>query len=118
MMVTKEDIFTFSPCAAATRELVDRTFGEREFLTAKNVLDLDLKDEYKLWLLLRPQLLTEHSLEEIRAEFIGLMNQQWLIDLSASCPVYDMLGKVARCFDRPYDETYAVLLRIVGGYVA
>jgi hypothetical protein len=117
-MISKEDIFKFSPCAAATQELVDRIFGERELLTAKDVLELDLKDEYKLWLLLRPQLLTERSLEKIRADFIELMDQQWLIDLSVSCPVYDMLGKVARCFDRPYEETYAVLLRIAGGYVA
>ena len=99
-MVSKEDIFKFSPCAAATHELVDRCFGNREFLTARDVLDLVL----------------EGNLEKIRADFIGLIDQQWLKNLSVSCPVYDIIGKVARCFDRSYPETYAVLIRIVESY--
>lgn len=115
-MVSKEDIFKFSPCAAATHELVDRCFGDREFLTARDVLNLVLEDEYKLWLLLRPQLISEDNLGKIRADFIGLIDQQWLKDLSVSCPVYDIIGKVARCFDRSYPETYAVLIRIVESY--
>ena len=118
MKVSKNDIFAFSPCAAATHELVDRCFGDREFLTAKEVLDLVLEDEYKLWLLLRPQLLTEEQLTRIRADFIDLMDQQWLIDLSLSCPVYEVIGRVARCFERPYNETYKILIQIVGGYIA
>lgn len=117
-MVSKEDIFKFSPCAAATHELVDRCFGNREFLTARDVLGLVLEDEYKLWLLLRPQLISEDNLGKIRADFIGLIDQQWLKDLSVSCPVYDIIGKVARCFDRPYPDTYAILIRIVEGYIA
>jgi hypothetical protein len=117
-MVSKEDIFRFSPCAAATNEMVDRCFGDREFLTAKDVLGLVLEDEYKLWLLLRPELASEEQLSKIRADFIGLIDQQWLKDLSVSYPVYDIIGKVARCFDRPYPDTYAILIRIVEGYIA
>jgi hypothetical protein len=117
-MISKEDVFGFSPCAAATHEMVDTYFAGREFLTIPDIFALALEDEYKLWLLLRPELLSEDKLAKIRADFIGLMNQQWLIDLSFSCPVYDLIGKVARCFDRPYTETYAELIQIVERYIA
>jgi hypothetical protein len=118
MKVSKEDIFSFSPCAAATKELVDRCFHGKDLLTAQDVLALQLEDEYKLWLLLRPELIDTQKLEEIRQEFISMMDQKWLIDLSISCPVYDIIGKVARCFDRPYADTYSSLIKIVEKYIA
>ena len=117
-MVSKEDIFKFSPCAAATNEMVDRCFGYREFLTAKDVLGLVLEDEYKLWLLLRPELASEEQLSKIRADFIGLIDQEWLVKLCETCPAYETIGRVARCFDRPYTETYAELIQIVERYIA
>ena len=117
-MVSKEDIFKFSPCAVATHELVDRCFGNREFLTARDVLDLVLEDEYKLWLLLRPQLISEDNLGKIRADFIALIDQEWLVKLCETCPAYETIGRVARCFDRPYIETYAELMQIVERHIA
>ena len=46
-MVSKEDIFKFSPCVAATQQLVDTCFAGREFLTVPDILALALEDEYK-----------------------------------------------------------------------
>lgn len=118
MQVSKEDIFRFSPCAAATQQLVDRCFAGREFLTAADVLALSLEDEYKLWLLLRPELIPLPHLEAIRQEFLSLIDQDWLRELAGTCPVYDVLGKVARCFERPYTDTYAAMITIVEKYIA
>lgn len=118
MKVTKEDIFKFSPCSVATEQMVDACFAGREYLTIQDILNLAIVDEYKLWLLLRPELIPYDKLSNIRVEFIGLMDKQWLIDLCGTCPVYETIGRVARCFDRPYNETYGVLMQIVEKYIA
>lgn len=118
MQVSKQDIYRFSPCSVATEKLVNDCFGDREFLSAKDVLSLSLGDEYKLWLLLRPELIKEEDLEKIRQEFISIMDQEWLIKYCVEHPVHTIIGRVARCFDRPYEKTYAELIKIVEKYIA
>lgn len=117
-MISKEDIFGFSPCVAASHEMVDTLFAGRELLAASDVLASTLENEHKLWLLLRPELIPEDQLAKIRADFIGLINQDWLVKLCETCPAYETIGRVARCFDRPCIETYAELIQIVERYIA
>jgi hypothetical protein len=117
-MISKEDVFGFSPCAAASHEMVDALFAGRELIAASDVLASTLEDEHKLWLLLRPELISEQHLSEIRADFIALIDQDWLVKLCETCPAYETIGRVARCFDRPYIETYAELIQVVEKYIA
>lgn len=117
-MISKEDVFRFSPCAAASHDMVDALFAGRELIDASDVLASTLENEHKLWLLLRPELISEDQLAKIRADFIALIDQEWLVKLCETCPAYETIGRVARCFDRPYIETYAELMQIVERHIA
>jgi hypothetical protein len=119
LTVTKEDVYNFSPCKAATKPLVDSIFKDAESLSAFDVLACDpLTSEYKLWALLRPELIENGKLEEIRVEFLKMMNQERFIEISKECPVYQIIGRVARCYNRDYEETYKVLLVVVENVLA
>ena len=119
LTVTKEDVYNFSPCEAATKSLVDSIFKDSESLSAFDVLACDLlTSEYKLWSLLRPELIENEKLEQIRTEFLKMMNQERFIEISKECPVYQIIGRVARCYNREHEETYKVLLVVVEDIIA
>lgn len=119
LAVTKKDVYNFSPCQAATDPLVDSIFKDSESLSAFDVLACDLlTTEYKLWALLRPELIENEKLEQIRAEFLKMMNYERFIEISKECPVYQIIGRVARCYDREYEETYKALLVVVENALA
>lgn len=119
-MIRKNDIKLYNPCKEATDELINKSFGDKDELTEKEVLNLDfLKHEHKLWLFLRPEIIEQSKLDEIKAKFISCVDpSNKFYDLLVNSTIQGTIGKMIRCFRPNTDEqTCAMMMDIVKDYI-
>jgi len=64
LRVTVGDVMAWGPCDDYEREDVQRLFGRRKYMTADQILDLDIPIEDRLWAVLREELLAAPVLRE------------------------------------------------------
>lgn len=67
--VTIKNIMSWKPCEGYDRDIVTRLFksvcGRRKYMKFADALKLDIPDDDKLWLVLRPEFISERRLHEI-----------------------------------------------------
>jgi hypothetical protein len=113
---TRDDVRSWSPCAAGTDSFIESCFGNRQTLDFQQLCRIPhLTDEHLLWTVLRPQVISPEILEQIRGAFLILIGSthrhydDWK-DLSA----VDLIGKVVRA--NPHqspEQTYRDMIAIV-----
>ena len=79
LSITKADVLSFAPCQCDSIARIDELFAGRERLTVIDVLALGMPDEHKLWLILRPQLIPQTTLDRIFAEFHLMLTPEYRI---------------------------------------
>ena len=116
LSVTKRDIVTFHPCDCDSIKRIDELFGTREILTAADALILDIPEDHRLWLLLRPQLIEPSKLQEIDVAFLSMIEHTCIYFEQASLShLYGRIPYVLRAnrHKQSDQETYYQLLEIV-----
>lgn len=68
LRVTVESVMSWEPCEDYPEELVRKLFGRKKYLTARQILDLDIPAQDRLWPVLRPKLLPEKLLHEFACD--------------------------------------------------
>jgi len=61
---TVDEVMSWDPCEEYTRERVKKLFGHRKYLTAAQILDLNIPIEDRFWAVLREELVPERVLHE------------------------------------------------------
>ncbi len=62
--VTVQDILSWDPCDGYTEEKIKELFGRKKYLNVKQILDLDIPAEDRLWVVLRPEMIPEMIIHE------------------------------------------------------
>jgi hypothetical protein len=114
--ITREDVRSWSPCAAGTDEFIESCFGDRESLSFQDLCEIPhLCHEHLLWTALRPQVISSEKLEVIRLKFLRMIGEShphfadWF-QLSA----VDLIGKVVRAnLHQSPEETYSQMVAIM-----
>jgi hypothetical protein len=125
LSVTPADVLSFNPCEVVTPDFLRKHFAGRSSVTANEILDLNIRCDYKLWLVLRTQLIAENTLNQIKTSFIDLMDPQSdYYQEALDSGYYTCIAKILRS-KRPIegdictDNTiYETLLNIVRSYIA
>ena len=114
-MITKADVHSWNPCPETTDEFIDDCFAGRETLDYDALMNIpELKDDWLLWTILRPEVIKDATLKQIRKAYLKLIEDrdirysEWK-DLST----VDLIGKVVRAMNQPPEQTYAMMLDIV-----
>ena len=119
MQVTKEQVFSFSPCQSDSIQRIDELFGDKATINVDDILAMNMPDDHKLWLILRPELLPVETLDQIKAAFLALIPQdheQYNIALAQD--YWHVQAKVMRALQpQTNEDTAAQLLNIVRGVV-
>jgi hypothetical protein len=66
--VTIEQVMGWDPCEEYTREKVEELFAGREVLTARDIVDLDISNEDKMWALLHNEFLSDRQMHLFACE--------------------------------------------------
>ncbi len=67
--VTVKDVMSWEPCKGYEREVIKKLFGRKKYLTAIDILRLDIPAKDKLWAVLREDLVEESILHEASCQF-------------------------------------------------
>lgn len=62
MRVTVDDVMLWGPCPEYSEERVRALFGRRKYMTASQILDLEIPAEDRIWAVLHEELLTDTQL--------------------------------------------------------
>jgi hypothetical protein len=111
--LTKEDITKLNPCSVATDEFVSKYFNGAEYITFSDILLMDMKYEYKLWLVLSAGFISEEKVNQLRDRFVFMMGNSPFINLVRICSLVDSMGKVMRSINQDPELTYKQMLGAV-----
>lgn len=123
LSVTKADILSFSPCASDSIARIDELFAGRESLTAADVIALNMPDEHKLWLILRPQLIPQDRLDAISTEFRSMISGEDFLERAKTATPIKLVTFVLLSLRPSHDDnstdpaTLARLLEIVRSHL-
>jgi hypothetical protein len=92
--LTREDITKLNPCAVATDEFVLKYFNGQEYITFSDILLMDMKNEYKLWLVLSAEFIPSEKIDQLRGRFILMMGNSRLVDFVKTCSLVDSMEKL------------------------
>jgi hypothetical protein len=121
LFITREDVRSWSPCAAGTDAFIESCFGERQQLSFADIVAIPhLSDEHVLWSALRPQVISPEILEQIRLAFLDLIGDSHRhYDDWKTLSAVDLIGKVVRANPAQSPEvTYRQLVAIMKAHHA
>lgn len=117
--VSKMDILLFNPCKSDSIAAIDELMAGNEFVDVNYIINVNIPDDHKLWLILRPELIPIETLEKIKTAFLLLIpddheHYQYALDV----PYWGIPAKVMRVLQpQSNDDTATQLLNIVRGYL-
>jgi hypothetical protein len=118
LFITREDVKSWGPCSVGTDAFIERCFGDRETLNFRQLCNIPyLTDEYLLWTVLRPQVIPDNILSDIKEKFLDLIGttHQHFEDWK-DLPVVDLVGKVVRANpSQSKEQSCRVMAEIVKG---
>ena len=71
--VTIPDVQSFEPCDSDSARRIEELFAGRETINAFDILAMDMPFEHKMWLIMRPELIDQDTLNLIGDDFLALM---------------------------------------------
>ena len=76
LTVSIADVLSFNPCESESAARMEELFAGRERISALDILAMDIPDEHKYWLILRPELIDEATLTLIKTDLLDLMDDK------------------------------------------
>jgi hypothetical protein len=88
---TLRDLISWKPCYGWTEQRIYEFAQGKEEWTAKEILELELSDRDKLWLVLRPELLPDLTLHHASCDFAEHCVETWNVTSSQNQRVTQVL---------------------------
>ena len=115
LSISIADLNSFNPCNCEPANKLEELWAGRERVTALEVLDFDMSDEHKYWVILRPELLEEAQLAAIKSDLLDLITDKesdiYLKTVDAPC--FMAISRSLRFLQKPYEEMKDVIMGIV-----
>ena len=102
--VTIPDIVSFNACDSESANRMEELFAGKETINAFDILAMEMPFEHKIWLMFRPELIDQETLELIKQDFIDLMTDKE--NLYYQRAVKDVSVKVVNKFINYHGESY------------
>ena len=71
--VSIPDVISFEPCDSDSARRIEELFAGRETINVYDILAMDMPFEHKMWLIMRPELIDQDTIDLISDDFLALM---------------------------------------------
>lgn len=105
--VTVSDVISFNPCDSSSARNIEGLFAGRETINAFDIFNMEMPFDHKVWLILRPELIDQDTLDLIKEDFLSLMTDHDNIFYQGA--VTSPSIKIANKFVRYSNQQYETL---------
>ena len=71
--VSVADVISFEPCDSDSARRIEELFDGRETINVFDILAMDMPFEHKMWLIIRPELIDQDTINLINQDALALM---------------------------------------------